>query len=94
MNKEYLELKENLEKRIRLDLVENREEYPAGAEEIYCFDFGEDVSEEDEEKLITIECIIADRFKDDFAELDRIRTQIIEFIGNIENDPKEKESED
>ena len=90
LNKRYLERKEEIEELIRKDLIENREEYPAGAEETYCFDFGEEVSSENEEKLMILETVIAQRFKDAFAELDKLRMEIIEKIGHIENDPKEK----
>lgn len=93
LNKRYLEQKEELEKQIRLDLVENRDAYPAGAEETYCFDYGDEISAENEQKLMLLESVIADRFKDAFSELDKLRMEIIEKIGHIENDPREKDSE-
>ena len=40
-----------------------------------------------------LESVIADRFKDAFSELDKLRMEIIEKIGHIENDPREKDSE-
>ena len=55
LNREYLNQKEELEKKIRQDLVDNRDLYPVGAEEIYCFEYSDKISEDDEKKLVEIE---------------------------------------
>ena len=93
LNEAYLSKQAEIENKIKNDLVENRNEYPAGAEELYLFDYNSEISPESEDKLSLIEAIINDRFKQDYEELWNLREQIVGFVGHVELFNKEKTSE-
>ena len=94
LNKEYLELQSEIDSKIKEDLINNRDIYPVGAEELYFFDYKQESEDCNEDKIALIDGIIMDRFKDDYNKLYELRDKIVGFIGHIEQDPKEYTSED
>jgi len=93
LNEAYLQKQTEIEQKIKKDLIENRDNYPSGAEELYCFDYCSELDPENEDKLSIIESIVNDRFKDDYYELHEIRERIVSLIGNVLPDSKESVSE-
>ena len=70
--------------KLKEELLSNAEKYPAGAEELYFFDYGKDLSPDEEDKVSIIESLIVERFKDDYNELAMLREQILSLVGHVE----------
>lgn len=82
-NELYLQKEKQLNNKIEEDIKNNPQDYPVNAEELYNFDYMEDITDENEEALVVLENVILEKFKDDYEELDNLRENIIKYAGHI-----------
>ena len=84
LNKAYLDKQTEIENKIKEELISNPQQYPSGAEELYFFNYGKELTPDEEDKISLIDSLMIDRFSEEYSDLDALREKIVSLIGHVE----------
>lgn len=93
LNEQYIQKQKELEEKIKKELSENSSEYPAGAEELYFFEYDKKLSDEEENILIIVDELLSDKFRYEHNEINELREKIVSMVGHVVENHKENSSE-
>ena len=93
LNEQYIQKQKELEEKIKKELSENSSEYPAGAEELYFFEYDKELTYDEENTLIIVDELLSEKFRNEQNEINELREKIVKMVGHIVENHKENSSE-